>query len=92
MTRIHNFIEKNKSSFLKEDNIKLTYMAFLSYAAIRALKEFPLVNSSIEGENIIKKKNINLGIAVSVEPNGLIVPNIKNADEKKYSWISKGNF
>ncbi|MCB0752263.1 MAG: 2-oxo acid dehydrogenase subunit E2, partial [Ignavibacteriae bacterium] len=89
MTRIHNFIEKNKSSFLKEDNIKLTYMAFISYAAIRALKEFPLVNSSIEGENIIKKKNINLGIAVSVEPNGLIVPNIKNADEKNIRGLAK---
>lgn len=82
MTRIHNFIEKNKEKFLKEDNVKLTYMAFISFASIKALKEYPLVNSSIEGENIIQKGDINLGIAVAVEPNGLIVPNIKNADQK----------
>ncbi|MCB0747483.1 MAG: 2-oxoglutarate dehydrogenase, E2 component, dihydrolipoamide succinyltransferase [Ignavibacteriae bacterium] len=89
MTRIHNFIEKNKERFLRDDNIKLTYMAFISYAAIRVLKKYPLVNASIEGDNIVKKKNINLGIAVSVEPNGLIVPNIKNADEKNIRGLAK---
>ena len=64
-------------------------MAFISYAAVKALKEYPLVNSSIDGENIVLKKNINLGIAVAVEPNGLIVPNIKNADEKNIRDLAK---
>lgn len=89
MTKIHNFIEANKEKLRKEDNVKLTYMAFITTAAIRALKEYPLVNASIDGENIIMKKNINLGIAVAVDPNGLIVPNIKNADEKNIRGIAK---
>ena len=89
MTVIHNFIEKNRDRLLKEDNLKLTYMAFISYAAIRALKEYPLVNSSLDGENILLKKDINLGIAVAVEPNGLIVPNIKNADEKNIRGLAR---
>ena len=89
MTKIYKFLKTNKEKILKEDNVKLTYMAFISYAAIRALKEYPLVNSSLDGENIVLKKNINLGIAVAVEPNGLIVPNIKNADEKNVRGLAK---
>ena len=89
MTKIHNYIGKNRDRLQKEDNLKLTYMAFISHAAVKALKEYPLVNSSIDGENIVLKKNINLGIAVAVEPNGLIVPNIKNADEKNIRGLAK---
>ncbi len=89
MTVISKFIDKNKDRILKEDNLKLTYLAFISYAAVRALKEFPLVNSSIDGENIILKKDISLGIAVAVEPNGLLVPNIKNADERNVRGLAK---
>ena len=89
MTIIHNYIEKNRDRLLKEDNLKLTYMAFISYAAIKALKKYPLVNSSIDGENIVMKKDINLGIAVAVEPNGLIVPNIKKADEKNIRGLAR---
>lgn len=89
MTKIHNFIEANRERLLREDNLKLTYMAFISYAAVRALKEFPLVNSSIQGENIVMKKDINLGIAVAVDPNGLIVPNIKRADEKNVRGLAR---
>lgn len=89
MTVIHNFIEANRERLQKEENFKLTYMAFISYAAIKALKEYPLVNSSIDGEDIVLKKDINLGIAVAVDPNGLIVPNIKNADEKNIRGLAK---
>jgi pyruvate dehydrogenase E2 component (dihydrolipoamide acetyltransferase) len=89
MTRIHNFINKNKKKFLEEDNTKLTYMAFVSYAVVKALKEYPLMNASIDGENIIMKKYVNLGIAVAVEPNGLIVPNIKNADSMNVRGLAK---
>jgi 2-oxoglutarate dehydrogenase E2 component (dihydrolipoamide succinyltransferase) len=56
---------------------------------IRGLKEFPLMNASIDGNNILMKKYINLGVAVAVEPNGLIVPNIKNADEKNVRGLAK---
>ncbi len=89
MTKIHNFIEKNRESFLKERDVKLTYMPFISYAVIKALREFPLMNASVDGSNILQKKYINLGIAVAVEPNGLIVPNIKNADEKNITGLAK---
>ncbi len=89
MGKIHNFIQNRKDEFLKKEGIKLTYMPFISDAVIKALKEYPLVNSTIEGNNIYKKKYINLGIAVSIEPNGLIVPNIKNAGEKNITGLAK---
>lgn len=89
MTHIHNFINQHRDRFLQKDGIKLTYMPFVSYAVIKALKEFPLMNASIDGVNIVMKKYINLGIAVAVEPNGLIVPNIKNADEKNILGLAK---
>lgn len=57
-------------------------MAFVSYAAVNAIQAFPIVNSSIDGTTILQKRFVNLGIAVALEPNGLIVPNIKNAHEK----------
>ena len=82
MTRIHNFIQVHKDEYLKNEGIKLTYMAFVANASVKALKEFPLVNSIIEGNTIIRKKFINLGIAVAIEPSGLIVPNIKSAGQK----------
>lgn len=80
MSKLYNFLKLNKERFLKEEKIKFTYMTFISHAVINAIKEFPLINSQIDGENIVIKKNVNLGIAVAVEPNGLIVPNIKHAE------------
>lgn len=89
MTRIHNFIQKNKEDYLKREGVKLTYMAFIANASVKALKEFPLVNSSIDGAAILQKRFINLGIAVAVEPTGLIVPNIKSADERNITGLAK---
>jgi len=88
MSRIYNFIEKSRDTFANE-GIKLTYMPFISFAVIKGLKEYPLMNASIDGNNIVMKKYINLGIAVAVEPNGLIVPNIKNADERNIRGLAK---
>lgn len=82
MTAIHSSIQKRKDEFIKKYGVKLTYMAFIANAAVRGLQKYPLMNASIEGTNIVKKRFINLGIAVAVEPNGLIVPNIKQAHEK----------
>jgi len=89
MTRVANYMKKKKEAFLKNEGIKLTYTTFIALATVKALKEFPLVNASIDGSTILVKKNINLGIAVAVEPNGLIVPNIKNAEEKNLIGIAK---
>jgi 2-oxoglutarate dehydrogenase E2 component (dihydrolipoamide succinyltransferase) len=63
-------------------------MPFIADASIRALKAYPLVNSSIEGDKIILKKSINYGIAVA-SPNGLIVPVIKNADGKNFLGLAR---
>jgi len=89
MSLIYNFIVTNKERFEKDENIKLTYMPFISYAVIRALKKFPYMNASVEGENIVVKNYVNLGIAVAVEPNGLIVPNIKNAENLNMRGLAK---
>jgi len=88
VTRIHNFINNKKELYAKE-GVKLTYLPFIAYAAIKALKDFPLMNAVIEDEKIVLKKYINLGIAIALEPNGLIVPNIKNADEMNIIGIAK---
>jgi pyruvate dehydrogenase E2 component (dihydrolipoamide acetyltransferase) len=89
MLKIHTFIQNNKNDFLEKEGIKLTYMPFIADAAVKALKEYPLVNSTIDGTAIYKKKYINLGIAVAMEPNGLIVPNIKKAGEKNLIGLAK---
>jgi pyruvate/2-oxoglutarate dehydrogenase complex dihydrolipoamide acyltransferase (E2) component len=89
MLKIHTFIQNHKNDYLEKESIKLTYMPFIADAAIKALKEYPLVNSTIDGTTIYKKKYINLGIAVAMEPNGLIVPNIKKAGEKNLLGLAK---
>ncbi len=89
MTRIHNFINANKDELLKKENVKLTYMAFIADAVVKSLKRYPLVNSSIDGNVILQKKFINLGIAVAIEPTGLIVPNIKGAGDRNIIGLAK---
>ena len=89
MTRIHNFIQSKKDEVQKRENIKLTYMAFIADACVKALKKYPLVNSTIDGNTILQKKFINLGIAVAIEPTGLIVPNIKGAGERNITGLAK---
>ncbi len=87
MTNIVNIREKLKPQFEKE-GVKLTYIAFVAYAAVQALKAFPIVNASVSGDNIIYKKDINIGIAVALEW-GLIVPVIKNADRKSLLGLAQ---
>ena len=67
---------------------KLTYMAFIAKAVIDALRRHPIVNASLDGDNIVFKKDVNIGIAVALEA-GLIVPVIKNADEKNLLGLSR---
>jgi len=89
MTRIHNFISANKDEIMKNENAKITYMAFIADAVVKSLKKYPLVNSSIDGNTILQKKFINLGIAVAIEPTGLIVPNIKGAGDRNVIGLAK---
>ncbi|RMD92227.1 MAG: 2-oxo acid dehydrogenase subunit E2 [Calditrichaeota bacterium] len=80
MTNLVRFREKYKDEFQRREGFKLTYMPFIIHACAKALRDYPLVNSSVEGDKIIRKKYINIGIAVALENYGLIVPVIKNAD------------
>lgn len=89
VTKVHNFIKINKEKYLRDEGIKLTYLPFIAMGVVKALKDYPLVNATIEETSIVVKKFINLGIAVAVEPNGLIVPNIKAADEKNLIGLTK---
>jgi 2-oxoglutarate dehydrogenase E2 component (dihydrolipoamide succinyltransferase) len=89
MTRIHNFIAAKKIEILKKENAKITYTAFIADAVVKTLKKYPLVNSSIDGNSILQKKFINLGIAVALEPTGLIVPNIKGAGDRNVIGLAK---
>jgi len=88
MTKIAQYIAKYGESFQGREGFKLTYMPFIINAVVKALKDFPLVNSSIEGDRVIVKKFINIGIAVALE-NGLIVPVIKRADEKNLVGLAR---
>lgn len=88
MSRIYAFREKHKAAFEKREGFKLTYTPFMVDAVIKALKKYPLVNASIDGDKILMKKYINIGVAVALE-NGLIVPVIKNADEKNLTGLAR---
>ncbi|TAK56212.1 MAG: 2-oxo acid dehydrogenase subunit E2, partial [Bacteroidetes bacterium] len=88
MTRIDAYRKKHSSAFELREGFKLTYMPFICDAIVKSLKKYPLVNSSIEGDKIILKKFINLGMAVASE-NGLIVPVIKNAEEKNLIGLAR---
>jgi 2-oxoglutarate dehydrogenase E2 component (dihydrolipoamide succinyltransferase) len=79
-----------ETDFLEREGFKLTYMPFICEAVVKALKDFPLVNSSVEGKKILLKKHINLGIAVAMENGGLIVPVIKHADSMNIIGIARG--
>jgi 2-oxoglutarate dehydrogenase E2 component (dihydrolipoamide succinyltransferase) len=81
-------IRQQKKTEFEQSGVKLTYMAFIAKAAVSALRKFPIVNASLDGDNVIYKKDINLGIAVALE-SGLIVPVIKHADEKNLLGLSR---
>jgi pyruvate dehydrogenase E2 component (dihydrolipoamide acetyltransferase) len=89
LTRIVSLRNKAKSSFEKRHGARLTFMPFFVRAAIITLQQFPIVNASIEGENIRYHRHVNLGIAVALDW-GLIVPVLKNADELNFLGLQRG--
>jgi pyruvate dehydrogenase E2 component (dihydrolipoamide acetyltransferase) len=88
MTRIVKLREKEKTKYEQRNGVKLTYMPFITRAAIHALRKHPVVNGSIEGEAIRYNKNINIGIAVALDW-GLIVPVIKQTEERNFLGIAR---
>jgi len=88
MTAIVQTRESMAAEFERSQGLKLTYTPFIARAAVEAIKQYPIFNSSVEGTNIVYKKSINLGIAVALET-GLIVPVIKHAEEKNFLGIAR---
>jgi len=88
MTRIVKLREKEKNKYEQRNGVKLTYMPFITRAAIQALRKHPIVNASMQGEAILYNKNINIGIAVALDW-GLIVPVIKQTEEKSFLGIAR---
>ena len=88
MTRVVGVRERCQQEFEQRNGIKLTYTPFFVRASVEAIKELPIINSSLDGNNIIYKRDVNIGIAVALE-NGLIVPVIKRADEKNFLGIAR---
>ena len=80
--------EKIKDDFLKREKIKLTFMPAFVEATAKALKEFPGVNASVDGDRIILRKNVNIGFAVALKSGNLIVPVVRNADQKSMLGIA----
>ena len=89
VTRLMNWRNANKEKFLANEGQKLTLTPIFIDAVAKALYEFPMINISVDGDNIIKKKNINIGMATALPDGNLIVPVIKNANEKNLTGLAK---
>jgi pyruvate dehydrogenase E2 component (dihydrolipoyllysine-residue acetyltransferase) len=89
MTRIVKLREREKNKYEQRNGVKLTYMPFITRAAIVALKKHPVVNAAVQGDAILYNKSINIGIAVALDW-GLIVPVIKQTEEKNFLGIARG--
>lgn len=89
VTNVVKWRAKHKTAFEKRDGEKLTFMPIFVKAIVKAIQDFPLINVSVNGENIIKKKNINIGMATALPDGNLIVPVIKNADQLSLSGLAK---
>jgi len=87
-TRIVKLREKEKNKYEQRNGVKLTYMPFITRAVIATLRKMPIVNASLEGDAIRYHQHINIGIAVALEW-GLIVPVIKEAEEKNFLGIAR---
>lgn len=81
MTNIVLWRDKNKNEFQKKHGEKITFMPIFIEAVAKAIQDFPMINVSVDGDKIIKKKNINIGMAAALPSGNLIVPVIKNADQ-----------
>ncbi len=89
VTKLVNWRNSVKDKFLASEGYKLTLTPIFTDAAARALSEFPMINISVDGSKIIRKRNINIGIATALPDGNLIVPVIKNADEKNLNGLAR---
>lgn len=90
MTQVVKIRERNKAEFQARHGFSLTFLPFITRATVEALRQYPIVNASLEGTNILYHNEINIGIAVALEGGaGLIVPVIHNADEKNVTGLQR---
>ena len=88
MTRVDQLRQKYAPVYQERSGVKLTYMPFVIKATVDALKAFPVLNASVEGDAVVYRHDINIGIAVALDW-GLIVPVIRNADEKNVLGLAR---
>lgn len=88
VTNLVRLRERHKKDFQKREGVKLTFTPFFVRAAVEALREHPLLNSSVEGKRVIVKKDFHIGIAVAIGTRGLLVPIIRNAGQKNLSGLA----
>ena len=89
MTNVVNWRNKHKDAFEKREGIRLTFTHFFLEAIARTVKEYPMVNASVDGNRIIVRRKVNIGMAVSLPSGNLIVPVVKEADDKNLLGIAK---
>ncbi len=89
VTDLWNWRESAKNNFIKQEGAKLTFTPLFMMAVIKALKDYPQLNSSVNGDQVVIKKNINLGMATALSDGNLIVPVIKNADHLNLVGLAK---
>ncbi|HUG54776.1 MAG TPA: dihydrolipoamide acetyltransferase family protein, partial [Vicinamibacteria bacterium] len=88
LARVEQLRQKYRTQYQERSGVKLTYLPFIVKATVDALKAVPILNAAVEGDSIVYKKDINVGLAVALEW-GLIVPVIRNADEKNVLGLAK---
>ncbi|MFV0237265.1 MAG: dihydrolipoamide acetyltransferase family protein, partial [Flavobacteriales bacterium] len=89
LTKIVNWRNNIKEEFLKKEGEKMTFTPIFIQAIARAIKDYPMINIQVDGDKIIRKKNINIGMAVALPSGNLIVPVIKNADQYSLTGLAK---
>ena len=89
LTEMVQWRNNNKASFLEKTGQKLTFTPFFIQSVTRAIQDFPMINSSLDGKNIIVKEDINIGMATALPSGNLIVPVVKNADQKDLGELAK---
>jgi 2-oxoglutarate dehydrogenase E2 component (dihydrolipoamide succinyltransferase) len=89
VTELVNWRNKHKDAYKKREGENLTFTPIFIQAVARAIQDFPMINVSIDGDYIIKKRDINIGVAVALPSGNLIVPVIHNADQLNLNGLSK---
>ncbi len=89
VTNIVRWREQHKNAFQKREGFGLSFMPIFVEAIAKAIKDFPMINVSVDGDKIIRKKDVNIGIATALPNGNLIVPVVKNADQKSLLGIAK---